>query len=84
MSEPIYQIRGVRTPLRSFPIAPQGAPLRVEPKPLELLILLVSQKGHLVSRREIVEKLWERDVYVDTDHSINTAIRKLRYLLRDE
>ncbi|HTB95693.1 MAG TPA: winged helix-turn-helix domain-containing protein [Terracidiphilus sp.] len=61
-----------------------GRPLRVEPKPLELLILLVSQKGHLVSRREIVEKLWERDVFVDTDHSINTAIRKLRYLLRDD
>ena len=58
--------------------------MRVEPKPLELLILLVSRQGHLVSRREIVEKLWESDVFVDTDHSINTAIRKLRYLLRDD
>lgn len=56
----------------------------MEPKPLELLILLVSREGHLVSRREIVEKLWERDVFVDTDHSINTAIRKLRHLLRDD
>jgi TolB-like protein/DNA-binding winged helix-turn-helix (wHTH) protein len=62
----------------------KGRPLRVEPKPLELLILLVSQKGHLVSRREIVGKLWEKDVFVDTDHSINTAIRKLRHLLRDD
>jgi DNA-binding winged helix-turn-helix (wHTH) protein/Tol biopolymer transport system component len=62
----------------------RGRPLRVEPKPLELLILLVSCKGDLVTRREIVEKLWERDVFVDTDHGINTAIRKLRYLLRDD
>jgi Tol biopolymer transport system component/DNA-binding winged helix-turn-helix (wHTH) protein len=58
--------------------------VRVEPKPLDLLILLVSRKGHLVTRREIVEKLWKSDVFVDTDHSINTAIRKLRYLLQDD
>jgi Tol biopolymer transport system component/DNA-binding winged helix-turn-helix (wHTH) protein len=67
-----------------FQLLRKGRPLRVEPKPLGLLILLVSRKGNLVTRREIVEKLWESDVFVDTDLSINTAIRKLRYLLRDD
>jgi DNA-binding winged helix-turn-helix (wHTH) protein len=58
--------------------------MRVERKPLELLILLVSREGHLVTRPEIVERLWASDVFVDTDHGINTAIRKLRHLLRDD
>ena len=84
MSEPVFQFEEFELHCGRFQLLRKGRPLRVEPKPLELLILLVSRKGHLVSRREIVEKLWERDVFVDTDHSINTAIRKLRHLLRDD
>jgi len=84
VSEPVFQFEEFELHCGRFQLLRKGRPLRVEPKPLELLILLVSQKGHLVSRREIVEKLWERDVFVDTDHSINTAIRKLRHLLRDD
>ena len=83
VTEPVFQFEEFELDCGRFQLLRKGRPLRVEPKPLELLILLVSQKGHLVSRREIVEKLWERDVFVDTDHSINTAIRKLRHLLRD-
>ena len=81
VSEPVFQFEEFELHCGRFQLLRKGRPLRVEPKPLELLILLVSQKGHLVSRREIVEKLWEKDVFVDTDHSINTAIRKLRHLL---
>ncbi|MGA8042790.1 MAG: helix-turn-helix domain-containing protein, partial [Terracidiphilus sp.] len=51
---------------------------------MELLILLVSHRGELATRAEIAEKLWPGDVFVDTDHGINTAIRKLRHLLRDD
>lgn len=58
--------------------------LRVERKPLELLILLASAEGRLVTRTEIAERLWSSEVFVDTEHGINTAIRKLRYLLRDD
>lgn len=84
MSEPVFQFEEFELDCGRFQLLRRGRPLRVEPKPLELLILLVSQKGHLVSRKEIVERLWESDVFVDTDHSINTAIRKLRHLLRDD
>jgi TolB-like protein/Tfp pilus assembly protein PilF len=38
----------------------------------------------LVSREEIAERLWGKDVFVDIDHSINTAIRKIRLALRDD
>jgi Tol biopolymer transport system component/DNA-binding winged helix-turn-helix (wHTH) protein len=61
-----------------------GHPLRVERKPMELLILLASREGQLVTRQEIAERLWSSEVFVDTEHGINTAIRKLRHLLRDD
>lgn len=84
VTEPVFQFEEFELHCGRFQLLRKGRPLRLEPKPLELLILLVSRKGHLVSRREIVEKLWKSDVFVDTDHGINTAIRKLRHLLRDD
>ena len=61
-----------------------GHSLRVERKPMELLMLLVSRQGQLVTRTEIAQRLWSSEVFVDTEHGINTAIRKLRHLLRDD
>ena len=51
---------------------------------MELLILLASREGQLVTRSEIADRLWASEVFVDTEHGINTAIRKLRYLFRDD
>jgi pentatricopeptide repeat protein len=51
---------------------------------MELLILLVQRRGELVSREEIADRLWGKDVFVDIDHSINTAVRKIRFVLRDD
>jgi two-component SAPR family response regulator len=48
--------------------------LRVERKPMELLILLVSRQSQLVTRAEIAQHLWSSQVFVDTRHGINTAI----------
>src|SRR5450755_5114347 len=58
--------------------------LRLEKLPMELLILLVQRGGELVSREEIAERLWGKDVFVDVDHSINTAVRKIRLALKDD
>src|SRR5437762_3427379 len=58
--------------------------LRLEKLPMELLILLVQRHGQLVSREEIADRLWGKDVFVDIDHSINTAVRKIRLVLRDD
>jgi TolB-like protein/DNA-binding winged helix-turn-helix (wHTH) protein len=59
-------------------------PVKLEKIPMELLILLVSSDGHLVTRQEIIERLWGKDVFVDTEHGINTAIRKIRLALKDD
>ena len=58
--------------------------LRLERKPMELLILLVARDGQLVARDEIAKTLWASEVFVDTEHGINTAIRKIRQVLDDD
>ena len=61
-----------------------GRFLRLEKLPMELLIFLVQRRGELVSRDEITERLWGKDVFLDVDHNINVAVRKIRMALRDD
>jgi len=61
-----------------------GRRIKLEKIPMELLILLVTKDGHLVTRQEIIEHLWGKDVFLDTEHGINTAVRKIRIALRDD
>jgi TolB-like protein/DNA-binding winged helix-turn-helix (wHTH) protein len=61
-----------------------GRTLKLERIPMELLILLAEKDGNVVSRQEIIERLWGKDVFVDTEHGINTAIRKIRLALKDD
>src|SRR2546426_1108698 len=50
---------------------------------MELLMLLATAEGRLVSREEIEERLWGNGVFVDAEHGINTAIRKIRQVFGD-
>src|SRR5580700_11010167 len=61
-----------------------GRVLKLERIPMEVLLFLVQKRGELVTREQIVEKVWGKDVYLDTDNSINGAIRKIRQALRDD
>jgi TolB-like protein/DNA-binding winged helix-turn-helix (wHTH) protein/Tfp pilus assembly protein PilF len=67
-----------------FELRRDGRALKLERIPLELLILLAEKDGHVVTRQEIIERLWGKDVFVDTEHGINTAIRKIRAALRED
>jgi len=58
-----------------------GRTVRLERIPLDLLFLLAERPGQLVTRDEIFERIWGKDVFLDTDNSINAAIRKLRLAL---
>src|SRR5262249_55594602 len=51
---------------------------------MELLILLVERRDQLVAREEIIAGLWGKDVFLDTEQGINTAIRKIRLTLGDD
>jgi TolB-like protein/DNA-binding winged helix-turn-helix (wHTH) protein/tetratricopeptide (TPR) repeat protein len=67
-----------------FELRRNGRVLKLERIPMELLILLAEKDGHVVTRQEIVERLWGKDVFVDTEHGINTAIRKIRAALHED
>jgi TolB-like protein/DNA-binding winged helix-turn-helix (wHTH) protein/Flp pilus assembly protein TadD len=60
-----------------------GRPIRLERQPMDLLIMLVERRGQLVSREDIVDRLWGKDVFVDVDTGVHTAVRKIRRALRD-
>src|ERR1700687_3310183 len=68
----------------AYELRRSGEPLRLSRIPMELLLLLVERRGELVTRNEIVERIWGKDVFLDTDNSINAAVRKLRQVLDDD
>ncbi len=66
-----------------FELCRKDRRLKLERKPLELLVLLVTRHGQIVTREEIAGRLWAQEVFVDIEHGINTAIRKIRQTLGD-
>jgi len=60
-----------------------GARVRVQEQPFQVLAMLLERRGELVTREELRLKLWPADTFVDFDHSLNTAINKLRDALGD-
>ncbi len=67
-----------------FQLCRNGNPVRLEGLPLQLLMFLVEKRGELVTREQISAQLWSKDVFVDVDQGINTAIRKIRRALSDD
>lgn len=61
-----------------------GHAVKLERIPMELLILLLESDGKLVRRNAINRRLWGEHAQQDTEHSVNTAINKLRFTLRDD
>ena len=67
----------------AYELRRNGRAVRLERHPMDLLLLLVERRNDLVSRAEIVELLWGKDVFVDVETGVHTAIRKIRQALRD-
>jgi DNA-binding winged helix-turn-helix (wHTH) protein/tetratricopeptide (TPR) repeat protein len=60
-----------------------GRRVKLEKKPMELLIFLVGRRDQLVPREEIVRKLWRSSLFIDTERNINNIVRKIRTALGD-
>jgi len=69
--------------LRTGELRKHGNRLRLQEQPFQVLALLLGRPGELVTREELRQKLWPADTFVDFDHSLNTAINKLRETLGD-
>src|SRR5262249_42094595 len=55
-----------------------GAKIHVQQQPFQILLTLVSRPGEVVTREELRRQLWPKDTFVDFDHSVNAAIKRLR------
>lgn len=61
----------------------QGRRIKLQEQPFQILVLLLHHRGEIVSRDELRHQLWPDDTFVDFDHSLNTAIMRLRETLGD-
>jgi Tol biopolymer transport system component/DNA-binding winged helix-turn-helix (wHTH) protein len=60
-----------------------GSRVRLQDQPLQILLTLLERPGEVVTRDELRSRLWPDDTFVDFEHSINTAVRRLRDALGD-
>jgi len=79
----IFRFGVFEADLASGELRKSGLRIRLQDQPFQLLTFLLERPGELVTREEIREKLWPADTFVDFDHSLNTAIAKLREALGD-
>jgi cholera toxin transcriptional activator len=69
--------------LRAGELRKSGIKLRLTGQPFQVLAILLERAGDVVTREELQQKLWAADTFVDFDHSLNTAINRVREVLGD-
>jgi DNA-binding winged helix-turn-helix (wHTH) protein/Tfp pilus assembly protein PilF len=74
----------VELDLGRYELRRSGRRIRLEKKPMELLIFLVGRREQMVSREEITRKLWRSDLFIDSERNLNNIIRKIRTALGDD
>ena len=84
MPEPPLRFEEFELDIEGCELRRSGRPLKLERIPMELLVLLMENPGKLLRRETIEQKLWGENGRLETEHSINTAINKLRATLRDD
>src|SRR5271155_4019282 len=84
MSSGIVQFAHFELDRNLYELRREGRAVKLERIPLDLLFLLVERRNYLVSREEIIERIWGKGVFLDTDSAINSAVRKLRRALHDD
>lgn len=70
--------------LRAQELYKAGRKVKLQIQPFQVLAMLLEQPGEVVTREEMQKRLWPADTFVDFEHSVNTAIKKLRQALEDD
>ncbi|HXI92151.1 MAG TPA: winged helix-turn-helix domain-containing protein [Blastocatellia bacterium] len=88
MSKPTLTSRTIRFEnfefdFRSSELREDGGKVKVQGQPIQILAMLLEQPGELVTRDELKNKLWPGDTFVDFEHSLNAAVKRLRQALHD-
>lgn len=79
----LYRFGVFEADARSGELRKNGARLRLQEQPFQILLRLLQNPGEVVTREDLRQQLWPADTFVDFDHSLNTAIAKLRDALGD-
>jgi DNA-binding winged helix-turn-helix (wHTH) protein/tetratricopeptide (TPR) repeat protein len=74
----------VELDLGRYELRRSGHRVKLEKKPMELLIFLVGRRDQMVSREDIVKKLWRSNLFIDTERNLNNIVRKVRTALGDD
>jgi DNA-binding winged helix-turn-helix (wHTH) protein len=74
----------VEVDLGRYELRRSGRRIKLEKKPMDLLIFLLERREQMVSRDEIVKRLWRSDLFIDTEKNVNNIVRKLRTALGDD
>src|ERR1700741_3802493 len=61
----------------------RGGKVKLQEQPLQILQILLESPGEVVTREELQQRIWPSDTFVDFDHGLNNAIRRLREALGD-
>jgi TolB-like protein/DNA-binding winged helix-turn-helix (wHTH) protein/Flp pilus assembly protein TadD len=69
--------------LRTRELKRNGIKVKLQYQPFQILQMLLDRAGEVVTREEIRGRIWPADTFVDFDHSVNTAVKKLRQALGD-
>src|ERR1700740_400968 len=77
-------IAEIELDLGRYELRRRGRRVKLEKKPMDLLIFLVSRRDQLVSREDIVAKLWRSHLFIDPEPNINNIVRKIRTALGDD
>ncbi len=78
-----YRFGDFELDVAAFELRRHGEPVKLERRPLDLLVLLLKEPGRMVPREEIISALWPTKVVIDFDAGINTLARKVRLALGD-
>lgn len=80
---PVIRFGVFEVDLRAGELRKSGLKTKLQEQPFQILAMLLERPGELVTREEIQKKLWSEDTFVDFEHSLATAIKKLREALGD-
>jgi DNA-binding winged helix-turn-helix (wHTH) protein len=70
--------------LRAQELYKAGRKIKLQIQPFQVLAMMLERPGEVVTREEMQKRLWPSDTFVDFDHSVNTAVKKLRAALGDD
>jgi len=80
----IFRFGAYEVDSRTGELRKNGMRIRCQEQPIQVLVALLERPGELLTREELRQRVWPEDTFVDFDHALNTAVKKIRAALNDE